>query len=407
MTETEDRAMARSAPTHADLERAIESVPGVAEAHVTMVEATGKSRLRIRLANDEDAESVSWSIAATLRERFGISLDPDQIQPRAVPMPLTDAGVDADATDAVDESTGGPETLGIEVADDAAEERADEQDGVIVSGDRVLLSEAARALLEDAVAEARAAEREDDAPVVDDAPASEDSPVDPPAYSVTEPAETMDEAADTAAADTVAATADGRPDERPDATAAADPEPADTVAATADGRPDATAADTLDDAHDAVPADEAPGANLTVVADAHRDRGDGVRARIRHLDTRVDISDVQVTATLGFGDREVTGAARAVATEQGILRAVAEATLTALSELTGERLVAGIDSVAASVSGEPPIATVIVSLVTERGDEALLGSSLVRKDPQRAVMRATLDALNRRVEPWLEVEIAG
>ncbi|MCA1782305.1 MAG: hypothetical protein LC679_09085 [Intrasporangiaceae bacterium] len=78
-----------------------------------------------------------------------------------------------------------------------------------------------------------------------------------------------------------------------------------------------------------------------------------------------------------------------------------------MSELTGERLVAGIDSVAASVSGEPPIATVIVSLITDRGDEALLGSSLVRKDPQRAVMRATLDALNRRVEPWLEVEIAS
>jgi len=393
--------MARSAPTHADLERAIESVPGVAEAHVTTVETTGKSRLRIRLANDEDAESVSWSIAATLRERFGISLDPDQIRPRAVPMPLTDAGVDADAPDAVDEPTGGPETLGIEVADDAAEERADEGDGVIVSGDRVLLSEAARALLEDAVAEARAAEREDDAPVADDAPAGEDAPATPAAYSVTEPAEAVDEAADTVAADTAAAdtaaadTVAATTDERPDATAAADPEPADTVA------------ETPDDAHDAVPADEAPAAKLTVVADTHRDRCDGVRARIRHLDTRVDISDVQVTATLGFGDREVTGAARAVATEQGILRAVAEATLTALSDLTGERLVAGIDSVAASVSGEPPIATVIVSLVTERGDEALLGSSLVRKDPQRAVMRATLDALNRRVEPWLEVEIAG
>ena len=388
--------MARSAPTHADLERAIESVPGVAEAHVTTVETTGKSRLRIRLANDEDAESVSWSIAATLRERFGISLDPDQIRPRAVPMPLTDAGVDADAPDAVDEPTGGPETLGIEVADDAAEERADEGDGVIVSGDRVLLSEAARALLEDAVAEARAAEREDDAPVADDAPAGEDAPATPAAYSVTEPAETVDEAADTVAADTAAAdTVAATTDERPDETAAADPEPADTVA------------ETPDDAHDAVPADEAPAAKLTVVADTHRDRGDGVRARIRHLDARVDISDVQVTATLGFGDREVTGLARAVATEQGILRAVAEATLTALSELTGERLVAGIDSVAASVSGEPPIATVIVSLGTERGDEALLGSSLVRKDPQRAVMRATLDALNRRVEPWLEVEIAG
>jgi hypothetical protein len=145
---------------------------------------------------------------------------------------------------------------------------------------------------------------------------------------------------------------------------------------------------------------------VTSLATAARSRDDGTRARIHHLDTRVDVSDVEVTATLGFGDRRVTGSARSVATEHGILRAVAEATLQALAELTGERLVGGVDSVVASVSGDPSIATVIVSLVTDRGDEALLGSSLVRKDPQRAVMRATLDALNRRVEPWLEVDIA-
>ena len=375
--------MARSAPTHADLERAIESVPGVAEAHVTTVEDTGKSRLRIRLANDEDAESVSWSIAATLRERFGISLDPDQIRPRAVPMPLTEAGEAADVPDGVGGTADAPETLGVEVADDAVDQRVDEQDGVIVSGDRVLLSEAARALLEEAVAEARAAEHQPDAGAVDDAPAGEDALATPHDATFTEGTEAADTADGDATADTVVDTADDATD---DAT--------DTVLATTDEAADAAA-------------DPAPTADVTVLADAHRDRSDGIRARIRHLDTRVDISDVEVTATLGFGDREVARSARAVATEQGILRAVAEATLDALSELTGERLVAGIDSVAASVSGEPPIATVIVSLVTDRGDEALLGSSLVRKDPQRAVMRATLDALNRRVEPWLEVEIAG
>ena len=373
MIETEDRAMARSAPTHADLERAIESVPGVVEARVSRVEETGKSRLRIRLANDEDAESVSWSIAATLRERFGISLDPDQIRPRAVP-----AAVTADSAAEADEGTSdAAELLGAGAAadgTDATEAAAAEEDGVVVSGDRVLLSEAARALLEDAVAQAREAELADDAATTDDAPAAN-------------------------APDDV--TPDAPDDVTPDVPDDVTPDVPDDVT------PAIVATGTADDTAGTAAARSEPCADVSALADTHRGRDDGTRARIRHLDTRVDISDVEVTATLGFGDREVTGSARAVATEQGILRAVAEATLLALSDLTGERLVAGVDSVAASVTGEPPIATVIVSLVTDRGDEALLGSSLVRKDPQRAVMRATLDALNRRVEPWLEVEIAG
>jgi hypothetical protein len=401
MIEAEDRTVARSTPTHAELERAIESVPGVAEAHVTTVAETGKSRLRIRLANDEDAESVSWSIAATLRERFGISLDPDQIRPRAVPTPLTDAGPTTDASQAGHGPTDDAGVARVEVAEGAVESAADDLaaagNGVLVSGDRVLLSEAARALLEDAVAEAREAELDDEAreaELDDDADAAI--------------------AADEAASDGVVEAFPGShgPADDDDA-AAADGMAAGVAADTAATSPDAdpaaaepVAADPAAGPADADPADANP-ADVSSLADAHHDRDDGTRARIRHLDTRVDVSDVEVTATLGFGDREVTGSARAVATEQGILRAVAEATLQALSELTGERLVAGVDSVAASVSGQPPIATVIVSLVTDRGDEVLLGSSLVRKDPQRAVMRATLDALNRRVEPWLEVEIAG
>jgi hypothetical protein len=41
--------------------------------------------------------------------------------------------------------------------------------------------------------------------------------------------------------------------------------------------------------------------------------------------------------------------------------------------------------------------------LTERGEEPFLGAALIHDDPDRAVMRATLDAVNRRVEPWLAV----
>jgi hypothetical protein len=44
---------------------------------------------------------------------------------------------------------------------------------------------------------------------------------------------------------------------------------------------------------------------------------------------------------------------------------------------------------------------VAVRLASDRGDEHLLGAAVVRDDPEAAVVRATLDAVNRRVEPLL------
>jgi hypothetical protein len=241
-----------SAPSrlYDELERALSSVPGIVNASVTVSEETGRGRLRIRLAPGEDADAVSWAVAATLRERFGIALDPGAIRPRGEGE--GDAGEQADATDLNGEGAGG---------------------------------------------HAYAA------------------PIDP--------------------------------------------------------------------------------AGLARAATARR------RAAIRDLVTRQGERDVEVTATLEVAGHRGCAVARGLPTRRGVWRAVAEATLGALGELTGDRLHAAVDRVSVTSNDDPAMATVVVSILSDRGEELLLGASLVRDDPEAAVMRATLDALNRRVEPWL------
>jgi hypothetical protein len=90
-----------------------------------------------------------------------------------------------------------------------------------------------------------------------------------------------------------------------------------------------------------------------------------------------------------------------VPTRRGRLRAIAEATLASLDRLVGGRLHAAVDRVTL-VAGDLPSASVLVTLASEHGEETLLGAALVRDDDlERAVMRATLDAVNRRAEPFL------
>jgi hypothetical protein len=284
MIDEQGSAMSPPEPSDGDLERAIASVPGVEAATVERLQDSGRSRLRIRLSSAEDAQMVSWAVAATLRERFGIDLDPQDIRSR-----IESSGDDEDV------EAGGVTQLTV---DALLEEPSSINDRGSAPGDR--------------------------------APASADR------------------------------TSGAR------RTRAAPKGPAgDTAVA---------------------PAALAP------------------RAAIQNLDTRIDVTDVVVVATLSHGSREVTAEATSVPTHQGTLRAVAEATVRALAKLTDGGLVAGVDRVSVSVNGDPPIATVVVSVVGDRGEDTLLGASLVRGDPQLAVMRATLDALNRRVERLLGAE---
>jgi hypothetical protein len=307
-------------PSYDELERALSSVPGIVTASVAVAEGTGRGRLRIRLAPGEDPEQVAWAVAATLRERFGISLDPETIRPRLHeedPAAAVPAAGDGRLEDPGPLDLGGHAVEGVgDVEDVAAVE---------------------------APAHPAAAGTEDPRPRAEGRPrgtaeAAIPTPPSPPG-----------------------------PDDDPELTAP--PTPA-----------------ALDPAGDAV---------------AQR-AGPRVRAAIRDLVTRQGDDDVEVTATLEVAGRRGRAAATAVPTRRGVWRAVAEATIGALRELTDDHLRAGVDRVSVTSHEDPGMVTVVLTVLSDRGEETLLGASLLRDDPESAVMRATLDALNRRIEPWLQ-----
>lgn len=286
--------MPGDAPSFEQLERTIGSVAGVAAAHVVRGEHGG-GRLRIRLEPGEDAGRVSWAVAATLRERFGIALDPDDIRP------LVRSGTPAQqAEQSMDESDPQPDpgALGSPPA---------------TSDD---LAEAVAAALHD-LATRELDERDDQV-----GPPLRHAILTPPAP------------------------------EQPSAS------------------PD----------H--------PGTHPP-------------RAIIQDLLVTHAHDQVEVTAILALGAREVTGEATGPAGTQGALRASAEATLEALSSLTGGLLHAGIDHVTVSRGEDVEAATVVLTVLSEERAEELLGAALLRGEPELAVMRATLDALNRRISRWL------
>lgn len=319
-------------PDDAEVERAIASVPGVTSATLRRDPDSGRTRLRLRLRAGEDAEQAAWSIAATLRERFGIALDPASIRPVAAsetPEPEVADVVDGAGAAPADPASADPTAVATAPADPASRGDADAAD---TTGEP-------------------------------DASASPPPPAPPvlaltPSLALTPPP----------------------PPQRP---AAADPD------------------------HDAG-VNEALGSEPAPVHGSTREPAAtdsappvGGRATIHRLDIERGATEVQATVALLRGDQAAQGVARAVPTTRSILRAVAEATASALQQFMTAPLLIGIDRIEVEPAADPAHVLVAVTILADRGEEQLLGVSLVRGDAERAVVRATLDALNRRVSPFL------
>jgi hypothetical protein len=108
--------------------------------------------------------------------------------------------------------------------------------------------------------------------------------------------------------------------------------------------------------------------------------------------------DVTASVTLSSGEATATGEARGSASQTGVHRAVATATLRAVEQLVEGQVRFELDHLEVTPMGTERTVVVALTLLTGRGAERLTGAAGVREDVRQAVIRATLDALNRRLE---------
>jgi hypothetical protein len=111
--------------------------------------------------------------------------------------------------------------------------------------------------------------------------------------------------------------------------------------------------------------------------------------------------DVTATVTLTSDGRTASGECRASASQSGVQRAVASATLRAVEEISGDIARFELDHLEVSQLGSERTVLVALTMLSQRGTERLTGAASVREDVRQAVIRATLDALNRRLETLL------
>ncbi len=121
------------------------------------------------------------------------------------------------------------------------------------------------------------------------------------------------------------------------------------------------------------------------------------RARIISINAHVSGVHSIVTVTLELEGETYVGEASGPASQTGRIRLVALATLDAVSKHTHDVHSFALEDVTLIQLGCERVAVSCVTLVSPMGEQSYAGSALVRQNEKDSIVKATLDAINRRL----------
>lgn len=121
------------------------------------------------------------------------------------------------------------------------------------------------------------------------------------------------------------------------------------------------------------------------------------RARINSINEAVTGVSATVTVVLELDGDIYTGEAGGPASQTGRRRLIALATLDAVEAYSDEAESYALEDVAVVQLGKERVAVSCVVLVSSLGEQAFAGSALVRQNEKDSIVRATLNAINRRM----------
>lgn len=105
----------------------------------------------------------------------------------------------------------------------------------------------------------------------------------------------------------------------------------------------------------------------------------------------------EVKVELLTGDKLIEGVAEGPSSSYNKLRLFVEATLKALAPLTLDKFIFVTEDVVITQLAKRQVALVSITLIAPIGEQSLTGCALVRSDDREAVVKATLDAVNRKL----------
>ncbi|NLZ91362.1 MAG: hypothetical protein GX918_05545 [Clostridiales bacterium] len=107
--------------------------------------------------------------------------------------------------------------------------------------------------------------------------------------------------------------------------------------------------------------------------------------------------ELDVKVMLSHREKDYCGSQKGINTTTSINRTIAQATLKALSDFLNIGGIFVVEDVGTLNIAKTNVVVVAVTCVDKNGEQLLIGSSMNLGDIKEAVVKATLDAVNRRI----------
>jgi len=122
--------------------------------------------------------------------------------------------------------------------------------------------------------------------------------------------------------------------------------------------------------------------------------------RIRYEGISLEVKDnnVRCEVRLTMDDDVYMSTETAIGTSINRRRVVAKATVSAVEEMIGQVSAFDVEDIVINSIRDISYVTVIVNMINDIAEEVLIGTAIVRNDTNEAIAKATLDAINRRIE---------
>jgi hypothetical protein len=124
---------------------------------------------------------------------------------------------------------------------------------------------------------------------------------------------------------------------------------------------------------------------------------ESTRPKLIGISLRTTSGMAEVKVELLIGKKIVEGIAQSPSSSYSRLRLFVEATIKALAPLTLDRYLFVPDDVVITHLARYQIALVSITMMTSGGEQSLAGCAFIKHDDREAIVKATLDAVNRKI----------
>lgn len=109
-------------------------------------------------------------------------------------------------------------------------------------------------------------------------------------------------------------------------------------------------------------------------------------------------TSIECSVRLNYEDEIFEAELNRVRTVLNSRKVVAEAAIKAIEKIIGQTSAFDIQDVVITNGRDISFVSVVVNMINRGQEEALVGSAIIRNDINEAIVKATLDAVNRRVQ---------